>query len=35
MKATRFYSSRQEKDIAHAVGGHSQLNSGATPLLQR
>jgi len=27
---TRYYSSRQEKDVAKAVGGKQQSNSGAT-----
>ena len=30
-KPTRFYSDRQEKAIAKAVGGKQQSNSGATP----
>ena len=30
MKPTRFYSSRQEKKVAKAVGGKQVANSGAT-----
>lgn len=30
-KPTRFYSNRQEKAVAKAVGGKQQSNSGATP----
>lgn len=30
-RPTRFYSSRQEKKIAKAVGGKQVANSGATP----
>lgn len=30
-KPTRFYSSRQEKAVAKAIGGKQQSNSGATP----
>lgn len=29
-KPTRYYSSRQEKKVAHAVGGRKTANSGAT-----
>lgn len=28
---TRYFSSRQEKDVAKKVGGKVQINSGATP----
>ena len=31
IKPTRFYSDRQEKHIAKAVGGSKVVNSGATP----
>jgi hypothetical protein len=30
-KPTRFYSSKQEKSVAKAVGGKQTANSGATP----
>ena len=30
VRPTRFYSSRQEKKVAKAVGGHKVANSGAT-----
>lgn len=30
-KPTRWYSSKQEKDVAKAVGGRQTPNSGATP----
>lgn len=30
-KPTRFYSNRQEKAVAKAIGGKQQSNSGATP----
>ena len=30
VKPTRFYSAKQEKAVAKAVGGKQQLNSGAT-----
>lgn len=30
IKPTRFYSNRQEKKVAHAVGGKQTANSGAT-----
>lgn len=29
-RSTRFYSNRQEKKVAHAVGGKQTANSGAT-----
>lgn len=29
-RPTRFYSNRQEKKVAHAVGGKQTVNSGAT-----
>ena len=29
-KPTRYYSSKQEKSVAHAVGGRQTANSGAT-----
>ena len=32
IKPTRFYSSRQEKKVAKAVGGKQVSNSGATAL---
>ena len=31
MKSTRYYSNRQEKQIAKALGGKQSSNSGATP----
>ena len=31
MRPTRFYSNRQEKKVAKAVGGKQTANSGATP----
>lgn len=31
MRPTRYYSNRQEKKIAKAVGGRKTANSGATP----
>jgi len=30
-RATRYYSSRQEKAVAKAIGGRTIVNSGATP----
>ena len=30
-KPTRFYSSKQEKTVAKAIGGRQTANSGATP----
>ena len=31
LKPTRFYSSKQEKTVAKAIGGRQTANSGATP----
>lgn len=34
MRPTRFYSSRQEKQVAKAVGGRKTANSGATAFVK-
>jgi hypothetical protein len=34
MRPTRFYSNRQEKQVAKAVGGRKTANSGATPFVK-
>lgn len=31
MRATRFYSDKQEKEVARQLNGKQQINSGATP----
>lgn len=31
MRATRYYSNKQEKDVANELNGKQQVNSGATP----
>ena len=33
-KATRYFSNKQEKSVAKAVGGKKTANSGATPFLK-
>lgn len=34
MRPTRFYSNKQEKQVAKAVGGRKTANSGATPFVK-